>query len=65
VGACWGHAMSKCCQYGIDDNKVSSRLIVSIKLLFLVVVGIWEQWMEQGCCCLPQTLNPKIGDDVT
>jgi hypothetical protein len=33
--------------------------------LFLVVVGIWEQWMEQGCCCLPQTLNPKIGDDVT
>jgi len=32
--------------------------------LLLVVVGIWEQWMEQGCCCLLETLNPKIGNDV-
>ncbi len=31
VGSCWGQAMSKCCQYAIDGNKVSSRLIVSIK----------------------------------
>jgi hypothetical protein len=31
VGACWGQAMSKCCKYAIDHNKVSSRLIVSIK----------------------------------
>jgi hypothetical protein len=22
VGACWGHAMSKCCQYATDDSKV-------------------------------------------
>jgi hypothetical protein len=31
VGACWGQAMSKCCQYAIDDNKVFLGLIVSIK----------------------------------
>jgi hypothetical protein len=31
VGACWGHAMSKCYQYATKDNKVFSRLIVSIK----------------------------------
>jgi hypothetical protein len=31
VGACWGQAMFKCCQYAIDGNKVSSRLIVSTK----------------------------------
>jgi hypothetical protein len=31
VGACCGHAMSKCCQYAIDDNKVSLRLIASTK----------------------------------
>jgi hypothetical protein len=31
VGACWGHAMSKCCQYATNDNKVSLRLIVYIK----------------------------------
>ncbi len=26
IGSCWGHAMSKCCQYVIDDTKVSTRL---------------------------------------
>jgi hypothetical protein len=31
VGACWGHAMSKCCQYATDDNKISLRLIASNK----------------------------------
>jgi hypothetical protein len=39
--------------------------ILMCSKLFLVVLGIREQWMEQGCCCLPQTLNPKIGKDVT
>jgi hypothetical protein len=35
--------------------------------VFKVVFGCCRYlgWMEQGCCCLPQTLNPKIGDDVT
>jgi hypothetical protein len=40
-------------------------MLMCSKLFLLFVVGIWEQWMEQGCCCLPQTLNPRIGDDVT
>jgi hypothetical protein len=32
VGSCWGHAMSKCIQYVIDDDKVSTILtFVSIK----------------------------------
>ncbi len=32
VGACWGHAMSKCCQYAIDDFKVCVSLTsISIK----------------------------------
>ncbi len=22
VGACWGHAMSKCCQYPTNDSKL-------------------------------------------
>jgi hypothetical protein len=26
VGSCWGHAMSKCVQYAIDDAKVSIGL---------------------------------------
>jgi hypothetical protein len=30
--SCWGHAMSKCCQYAIDDTKVCVGLtIISIK----------------------------------
>jgi hypothetical protein len=33
VGACWGHAMSKCCQFAIDDTKVCVGLVlISIKL---------------------------------
>jgi hypothetical protein len=32
IGSCWGHAMFKCCQYVIDDIKVSTRLTsISIK----------------------------------
>jgi hypothetical protein len=26
VGSCWGHAMSKWCQYAIDDSKVCVNL---------------------------------------
>jgi hypothetical protein len=44
---------------------VSIYSCVMCSKLFLFVVNIWEWWMEQGCCCLPQTLNPRIGDDVT
>jgi hypothetical protein len=22
VGSCWGHAMSKCCQYATNDSKI-------------------------------------------
>jgi len=35
--ACWGHAMSKCCQYATDDSKVSSGQSVSIKEAQLVL----------------------------
>ncbi len=32
VGSYWGHAKFKCCQYAIDDTKVSIRLtLISIK----------------------------------
>jgi hypothetical protein len=32
VGVFWGHTMSKCCQYAIDDSKVCNGLIlISIK----------------------------------
>jgi hypothetical protein len=32
VGACWGHAMSKCCQYATNDSKVCVGLTsISIK----------------------------------
>jgi len=32
VGACWGHAMSKCCQYATDDYKICVGLTsISIK----------------------------------
>ncbi len=32
IGSCWGHAMSTCCEYAIDDIKMSTRLkSISIK----------------------------------
>jgi len=32
VGACWGHAISKCCQYATNDSKVYVGLTsISIK----------------------------------
>ncbi len=32
IRSCWGHAMSKCCQYAIDDIKICVELtIISIK----------------------------------
>jgi methylaspartate ammonia-lyase len=32
VGACWGHTMSKCCQYATNDSKVCVGLTsISIK----------------------------------
>jgi hypothetical protein len=38
VGVCWGHAMSKCCQYATDDTKVCAGLIlISIKLTQFVL----------------------------
>ncbi len=31
VMACWGHVMSKCCQYAIDESKVCVGLpLISI-----------------------------------
>jgi hypothetical protein len=38
VGACWGHAMSKCCQYATNDTKVcASVILISIKLAQFVL----------------------------
>ncbi len=60
VGTSWGHVMSKCCQFAIDDSKVCVSLtFLSIKKTWFILHRIitWTKkngngWQEWNKACL-------------
>jgi hypothetical protein len=66
VGAYWGHAISKCCQYATNDTKVCANVIlISIKLaqsiLQKTIISTkisgkgWQEWHK---ACLDAGVFP-------